>query len=163
MKYCMECGAKLEERFLENEGMIPYCPACQAFRFPVFSTAVSMIVLSPGRDRVLLIKQYGRPAYILVAGYINKGEDAEHAVRREVREEMGLTVGQLHYNRSEYFPNTNTLMLNFTCVAEDDCLDGMTAEVDEAAWYPIEEARRRIKPDSLAQRFLEDWVRAGQN
>ena len=54
-------------------------------------------------------------------------------------------------------------MLNFTCVAEDDCLDGMTAEVDEAAWYPIEEARRRIKPDSLAQRFLEDWVRAGQN
>ena len=47
MKYCYECGTKLTEKFLENEGMIPYCETCQEFRFPIFSTAVSMEIFNP--------------------------------------------------------------------------------------------------------------------
>lgn len=158
MKFCMECGTKLEERFLENEGMIPYCPTCEAFRFPVFNTAVIMIVTTAARDRILLIQQYGRPSYILVAGYVNKGESAEHAVCREIKEELGLDVAELHYNRSEYFPNSNSLMLNFTCVVTDDCLDGMTQEVDKATWFSVEDARKNIRPGSLAQQFLEEYI-----
>lgn len=158
MKFCMECGTKLEERYLENEGMVPYCPHCEAFRFPVFNTAVIMIVLNPARDQVLLIQQYGRPSYILVAGYVNKGENAEHAVRREVREEIGLDLTEVHYNRSEYFEHSNSLMLNFTCVVADDSLDGMTAEVDRAEWFPLEQACREIRQGSLAHHFLEEFV-----
>ena len=90
MKYCMHCGHKLDEKYLMGEGMVPYCPECQEFRFPVYNTAVSMIVMNKELDKVLLIKQYGRDSYILVAGYVNKGEDAEDAVKREVGEEMGL-------------------------------------------------------------------------
>ena len=74
MKYCMQCGCKLDEKYLMGEGMVPYCPACQEFRFPVYNTAVSMIVMNKELDKVLLIKQYGRDSYILVAGYVNKGE-----------------------------------------------------------------------------------------
>ena len=29
--YCRDCGAKLTLRFLENEGLIPYCEQCGAF------------------------------------------------------------------------------------------------------------------------------------
>lgn len=158
MKFCMECGTKLEERFLENEGVIPYCPHCETFRFPVFSTAVIMIVMNPARDKILLIQQYGRPSYILVAGYVNKGEDAEHTVRREVKEELGLDVVELQYHRSEYFEKSNALMLNFACTVSDESLDGITAEVDRATWFTIDEARRNIRPDSLAQKFLEEYV-----
>ena len=107
MEYCMECGTKLKDRFLKNEGMIPFCEKCNAYRFPVFSAAVSMEVLSPDRDKVLLIKQYGRDRYILVAGYINKGENAEHTVAREVMEEIGLHVDEIHFEKSEYFPPSN--------------------------------------------------------
>ena len=70
MKYCYECGTLLTERFLENEGNIPYCETCGCYRFPIFSTAVSMIVLHPERDKILLIQQYGRDSNILVAGYV---------------------------------------------------------------------------------------------
>ena len=80
MRYCMHCGHKLDEKYLMGEGMVPYCPNCEEFRFPVYNTAVSMIVMNKELDRVLLIKQYGRDSYILVAGYVNKGEDAEDAV-----------------------------------------------------------------------------------
>ena len=29
MSYCEECGTELVERFLENEGIIPYCNRCK--------------------------------------------------------------------------------------------------------------------------------------
>ena len=93
MNYCMQCGTKLEMRMHpQEETEVAYCPTCEAFRHPIYNTAVSMVVQNQSRDRFLLIQQYGRPSYILVAGYINRGEDAEDAVRREVMEETGLTV-----------------------------------------------------------------------
>lgn len=155
MKYCLECGTALILKALKNEGDIPYCEKCGEYRFPVFSTAVSMIVQSPDKSKILLIQQYGRHDNILVAGYVNKGESAEEAVVREVREETGMGVLSLDYNRSEYFPRTNTLMLNFSCVADSDCLDGLnTDEVDHAEWFTPAQARERIRPESLAKRFL---------
>ena len=158
MKYCMECGTKLTEKYLENEGMIPFCPSCNMYRFPVFSTAVSMIVMNPAKEKIPLIKQYGRDDFILVAGYVNKGEDAEHTVAREIKEETGMVVKDLHYNRSSYFEKSNTLMLNFTCVVEDDDLSGLTKEVDYAQWFTFEEAKANIKDGSLAQKFLNQYL-----
>ena len=57
MKYCVECGTKLETRFLKDEGDIPFCPQCNQFRFPIFNCAVSMEVLNPDKNKVVLIKQ----------------------------------------------------------------------------------------------------------
>ena len=82
--------------------MVPYCPKCQQFRFPIFNTAVSMEVLSPDKTRILLIQQYGKKRNILVAGYVNRGESAEQAVAREVKEEIGLTVHDITFNESHF-------------------------------------------------------------
>lgn len=159
MHYCMECGTKLTEKFLKNEGMIPYCETCQAYRFPVYSTAVSMEVQNPARDKVLLIKQYGKDRYVLVAGYVNLGESAEHAVAREVKEEIGLDVKEISFEKSEYYPGTNTLMLNFSCVAETEDLSGASQEeIDSCAWFNLEEAARQIARKSLAEKFLNHFL-----
>ena len=91
-KYCQECGTVLTEKYLENEGMIPFCPKCNQYRFPMYNVAVSMIVVNKSTDNILLIKQYGRPFFILVAGYVNRTESLEHAVIREIKEETGMTV-----------------------------------------------------------------------
>lgn len=152
--YCIECGTKLIDRFLEHEGIVPYCESCGEYRFPPFSTACSMIVLDPSREKILLIKQYGRDRNILVAGYISKGENAEHTVRREVAEEIGIELSELHYNKSGYFGRSNTLMLNFWCVAQSDDLKKTNYEVDHAEWYTFDEARRLVTHGSLAEEFL---------
>ncbi len=157
MEYCMFCGTKLKEKELEGEGMIPYCESCKEFRFPVFNTAVSMIVTNKEKDKILLIKQYGRDRYILVAGYVNKGEDAEDAVAREIREEAGLKVAGYHFNRSHYFKPSNTLMLNFTAVVEDMTLSP-NKEIDSYAWFSPEEAREHIAKGSLAEAFLLGYL-----
>lgn len=158
MKYCMTCGTKLEMRYLASEGKeIPYCPQCEDFCFPVFNTAVSMIVTTRQEEELLLIKQYGRDAYILTAGYINKGEDAEHAVKREIKEELGVDVIETRFNHSHYFSQSNTLMLNFTAIIDQTHIHE-NEEIDEYAWFTKEEARKNILPDSLAQAFLKGYL-----
>lgn len=159
MKYCMECGTKLIKKYLKNEGDIPYCESCKDFRFPVFSTAVSMIVMNKSKDKILLINQYGKKDYILVAGYVNKGENAESAVIREVAEETGLNVIEYEFNQSEYFEKSNTLMINFMCRVEDENLDGITEEVDKAVWFTKDEALKYIKDNSLAEKFLKHYLK----
>ena len=158
MRYCEECGAELCERYLENEGIVPYCNHCRAYRFPKYNIAVSIITVDDENRRILLIKQYGRDSWILVAGYVNKGESAEHAVVRELSEETGLTAGQVRYNRSRYFAPSNTLMLNFTCHIAGDPRFRLTGEVDEARWFSFDEARKNIRPESLAQEFLNAYL-----
>lgn len=157
MDYCPVCGTKLIERDLEGEGKTKYCETCGDYRFPLFSTAVSMVVLDPAKEKILLIKQYHRDRYILVAGYVNKGEDAEDAVRREIQEETGLEVAECHFNRSHYFAPSETLMLNYTTVVKDTELHP-NREIDSYAWFSKEEAREHIFHGSLAEIFLNGYL-----
>ncbi len=157
MHYCMQCGALLHEKQHKTEGLVPFCDSCGEFRYPVFNTAVSMLVMNPARSRIILIRQYGRPHYVLVAGYVNRGEDAEDAAVREVREELGLTVETVSFNHSRYFPPTNTLMLNFTVTVAEDAPQP-NWEVDSWRWFDLEEARAAIKPGSLAAAFLKGYL-----
>lgn len=155
MKYCTECGTKLVSKYLESEQTnIPYCESCQQFRFPIFNTAVSMIVTDKKTDKILLIQQYNRPKYVLVAGYINKGEAVEEAVVREVKEETGLDVVSYQLNKTKYFAPSNTLMINFKVVVEDGSQIHCNEEVDTYAWFTKEEAKENIYQGSLAQEFL---------
>ena len=156
MKYCVECGTKLIYKYLEKEGLIPYCQKCNEYRFPIFSSAVSMLILNPDKNKILLIQQYGKPSFILVAGYINKGENALEAVKREVFEEVRLHVSELTFNSSEYYEPTNTCMFNFSCVSDSENFI-LNNEVDKAQWFTFEEAEKNIKENSLAQKFLKNY------
>ncbi len=155
MNYCMQCGGKL--RLREHEGeehLIPWCDACSAYRYPVYNTAVSMVVMDEQKEKVLLIQQYGRQSWVLVAGYVNQGEDAEDACAREVREELDMTVRSVRFNHSHYFKPSNTLMLNFT-VTVSEREPRPNEEVDRWSWFSIPEARANIRPGSLAEAFLK--------
>lgn len=159
MKYCYECGHKLVDRELKHEGMVPYCENCHAYRFPIFNTAISMVVLNPDRDKILLIQQYGKPHNILVAGYVNKGESAEETVIRELKEEIGRDVHAYRFLKSTYFTPSNTLIFNFAVVVDSDSLEDVSDwEVDHAEWFTFDQARTAVKQGSLAQRFLVNFL-----
>lgn len=52
-KHCFECGTALIEKELEEEGIVPYCPKCQQYRFPMYNVAVSMIVVDEETGKIL--------------------------------------------------------------------------------------------------------------
>ena len=156
--YCRECGTKLVPKELENEGIVPYCPECEQYRFPQYNVAVSMIVVNEEKDEILLIQQYGRPSYILVAGYVSRGEALEDAVVREVREETGMTVSRVKFNRTKFFEKSDTLMCNFTAFVKDSSELDPNYEIDSYAWFTRDEARANIRPNSLAEWFLVSYL-----
>ena len=47
MRYCMRCGKRLTLREHPTDGPVAYCEDCGDYRFPVFSAAVSIVVLNP--------------------------------------------------------------------------------------------------------------------
>ena len=157
-KHCFECGAELIEQELEGEGIIPYCPHCQQYRFPMYNVAVSMIVINQQTCEILLIKQYGRPSFILVAGYVNRGEQVEQAVCREIKEETGMTVSHIKFNRTSFFEPSNTLMCNFTAYVKDSSELFPNGEIDSYQWFSPEDARKNIRPNSLAAQFLNAYL-----
>lgn len=157
-KHCFECGTALVERELDGEGVVPYCPECQQFRFPMYNVAVSMIAINEQNGTILLIKQYGKPSFVLVAGYVNRGEQVEHAVGREIKEETGMTVSRIQFNRTSFFEPSNTLMCNFTAFVKDDSELSTNAEIDSFQWFSPEEARQNIRPNSLAEMFLNAYL-----
>ena len=157
-KYCFECGTKLIEKELENEGIVPYCPKCEQYRFPMYNVAVSMIVINEQTGEILLIKQYDRPHFVLVAGYVNRGEQVEHAVGREIKEETGMTVSRIKFNRTSFFEPSNTLMYNFTSFVKDASELSTNAEIDSYQWFSPDDARRNIRPNSLAESFLNAYL-----
>ena len=158
MKYCQECGTALTEKELEHEGIIPYCPKCRDYRFPMYNVAVSMIVVNEKNQKTLLIKQYGKDFFRLVAGYVNRTESLEHAVVRELKEETGMTAERVVFNRTRFFEPSNTLMCNFTAFVKDDSELNPNYEIDYCEWFSFDEARKAIDPNILAGQFLNAYL-----
>lgn len=160
MSHCIKCGRKLVDRYLKNEGMIPYCEACNEYRFKMYNVAISMIVIC--KDKILLIKQYHQDDYILVAGYVNFAESIEDALKRELKEETDLDLVSFEYNKSQYFEPSNTLMVNFVCYVDNDQVHN-NEEIDSYHWFSFEDALINIKPNSLAKKFLINYLKFRKN
>lgn len=157
--YCRECGQKLSLRFCENEGLIPYCSKCENYMFPQFSIAVSMVVTNRAQDKILLAKHVEDDDFILFAGYIKKGENAEKAIPREIKEELGLNVVKAKYTSSRYHAKKDVLMLNFIVIVEDMPIKLQQSEIEEARWCTPDEAVALIRKGTTAEFFLTNAAR----
>ncbi|MEE3440028.1 MULTISPECIES: NAD(+) diphosphatase [Ruminococcus] len=157
-KHCFNCGTKLIEKELKGEGIVPFCEKCNSFQFPMYNIAVSMIVVNEETGKIMLIKQYGNPFYILVAGYVNRGEPLENAVVREIKEETGMNVSHIKFNRTKFYEKSNTLMCNFTAFVKNDTELSTNNEIDSFHWFTKDDARKNILQNSLASYFLNAYL-----
>lgn len=156
--FCPECGEKLTLCFCEGEGLVPYCNKCEQFRFPPFSCAVSMTVINREQNKVLLAKHVGQEDFVLFAGYVKKGESAEKAIPREIKEELGLNTVKVKYMTSRYHDPRNVLMLGFIVIIENGDYTLNTNELQDAKWCTFEEAKELIKKNSTAEYFLNTAI-----
>lgn len=113
-------------------------------RFAV--TAGALITDASGR--VLLLKHRFRPGagWGMPGGFIEEGEQPEEALRRELREEVGLEVEKLKLFTTRAFKTPNQVEIVFTARAVGDT-NQLSFEIQKAAWF---------SPDDLPAELPED-------
>jgi ADP-ribose pyrophosphatase YjhB (NUDIX family) len=102
-------------------------------------------------DRVLLLRQHHRRGWTLPGGLLDRGEDARHAVMREVLEETGLIVEAGEPITTVVDPDSRRVDILFHVPVDRPLPVQASGEAIEAAWLTREEAGRFDTP--TAQSF----------
>ncbi|KAA9154262.1 NAD(+) diphosphatase [Microbacterium lushaniae] len=165
--FCPACGTRTD---LRHAGWARHCPQCGREHFPRTDPAVIVAVTRADDPDLLLLGSnalWGADRYSCFAGFAEAGESLEDAVVREVREEAGVTVGELRYRGSQGWPYPRSLMLGFTAAAtapEVARADG--EEIVAVRWFTRAEigdalagrsALQLPGPASIASRLIREW------
>lgn len=160
---CARCGGVTQ---IGQAGWQRICAACVAEFYPRTDPAVIMLVVDDD-DRALLGRRIDwQPEWFsTLAGFVEAGESAEAAVRREVAEEAGVAVGEVTYLGSQPWPFPWSLMLGYHAhaTATEVQVDG--AEIVEARWFSRAElgaacdaGTLAVPPAvSIARKLIERW------
>ena len=149
-RFCSACGAPTS---LREAGYMRKCDACGAEHFPRTDPAVIMVAWRG--DRCILGRQkvWAPGFYSALAGFVEPGESIEEAVRREVEEEVGLSVDEVVYHASQPWPFPASLMIG--CFAhvtsEEEEVD--PGELDGARWFSRAELQEAIAAPDAALGF----------
>ena len=154
-RFCGRCGVPTDDAPGERARR---CPSCGLLAYPRLAPAVIMLV---ERDdgRALLARNAMFPPGIFscLSGFVEPGETLEHAVCREVREEVGLEVGDVEFRGSQPWPFPHQLMVGFGAhyLSGDIVLDAK--EIAEAHWFTPDEAPVFPTNMSIAGRLIDEW------
>jgi mutator protein MutT len=149
-RHCPQCGQPAA-----RPGAAPFhCAGCGFLFYFNPAIAAGAVLLAPD-DTMLLIRRAKDPhqgRLTVPGGFVDAGEVAEDALRREVREEVGLSVARLDYFCS--LPNTyhyrgvTYQVLDFFFVGRvaEKAVQTDPGEVSEVCWLP----RGEIRLDEIA-------------
>jgi NAD+ diphosphatase len=157
-RFCGRCGTPTVDAPGERARA---CPECGLLAYPRLAPAVIMLV---ERDdgRALLARNANFPSgmFSCLAGFVEPGETLEHAVRREVMEEVGLTIGDVEFRGSQPWPFPHQVMIGFGAqyVSGEIEIDGK--EIVEAQWFAAADAPNFPTGGmSIAGRLIDEWRR----
>nr|WP_317643661.1 NAD(+) diphosphatase [Bombiscardovia apis] len=164
-RYCSYCGAPIAP--CEN-GWAQQCTQENPARilFPRIEPAVITAIVD-SQDRLLLEHNsaWEPSLYSLCAGFVEPGENLEHAAKREAMEELQLPLGEIRYLGSQPWPFPASLMVAFKARALSEAFVVDYEETDCACWMTRDEytaalaTGRMSAPGkaSVARYMIEQW------
>ncbi len=130
---------------------------------PHFAVSAGAII-TDDKGRVLLLKHRFRPSpgWGIPGGFIERGEQPDEALRRELREEAELELKDVKLFATRAFNEPKQIEILFTARAIDDT-ERLSFEIQKAAWFAPEELPKDLPQDQakLIKRAFEDGVTAG--
>ena len=170
-QYCPRCGSRLT---IVHAGWVHQCERCssgssdhhQQLLFPRIEPAVITSIID-AQQRILLQHNtaWRQNFYSVSAGFVEAGENLEHAARREALEETGIELGNLQYLGSQPWPFPSSLMVAFAGVARntDIYVDGK--ETQFARWFTRDELLHEVIAGNvvlpgkaaIARYMIEQW------
>ncbi|MGM0985037.1 MAG: NAD(+) diphosphatase [Pseudomonadota bacterium] len=155
-RFCGRCGApttRLDAEFAMH------CDQCGHRNYPRISPCI--ITLVTHGESLLLARSPRFPPgrYSTLAGFIEPGEAAEEAVRREIFEEVGLSVGRVSYYKSQAWPFPHSLMLGFFAEAASRRIRIDGIEIADAAWFSPRHLPQLPPLYSISRALIETHLR----
>ncbi len=153
-RYCGVCGTPLKM----NTDISKLCPNCGREVWPQLSIAI--IVLIHRGNEVLLVraKNFTRPFFGLVAGFVETGESLEEAVVREVHEETGLKIRDIKYFASQPWPYPCGLMVGFNAEYQSGEIKLQTSELLAGEWFDKDNLPQIPEKLSIARQLIDNWL-----
>jgi NAD+ diphosphatase len=157
-RHCGRCGSSTEPA--ADGERARHCSSCRLPAFPRLAPAViALVERDDGRALLAWGRQFPGRFFSALAGFVEPGESLEDTVVREVREEVGVAVGNVRYFGSQPWPFPHSLMVGFNA----DYLGGEVVlqeeEIVEAGWFgpddlpPVPRGRM-----SIAGWLIDDWL-----
>ena len=132
-----------------------------AFSHPRFSVTAGAVITDE-RGRVLLLKHRFRPGsgWGIPGGYINKGEQPEDTLRRELREEIGLELKDISLLTTRTFRRPQQVEIIFVCRAVGNP-ERLNYEIQKAEWLSLDQIPKSLPKDQLEliKRVLDDGAK----
>ncbi len=94
--------------------------------------------------------------FSLIAGFVDPGESLEDCVKREVLEEVSISVCNIRYFGSQSWPFPHSMMVGFTAEYESGEIRPDGVEIQEASWFKAGELPQ-IPPRGSISRRIIDW------
>lgn len=152
--FCPVCGHRTEAK----EGdWGRKCPECGHVGYPHISPA-TLILVHDGPRLLLAQKPGWGTRWSILAGFVEPGESLEDCVRREVEEEVGVTLGAVAYAGSQPWPFPHQLMVGFTAEYAGGELNPDGTELERAAWFTRETLPDLPPPVSLSRQMIDAWA-----
>ena len=155
---CGLCGSPTRPG---ESGQVLECVACGQAFFPRINPCVIMLVTRG--DEVLLARgaRYRSGYYSCLAGFIEIGETPEQTIIREVREEVGVEIGNIRYVESQPWPFPSQLMLGFLADHRAGEIVPDPAEIEDARWFPINDLPKTPAASvTIAGKLIDGYVRS---
>ena len=154
-KYCGACG-KLNT--VIDWEYATHCYDCNIRNYPRINPC--MIVLIVKGDQLLLAKNKNSKHgfYSTLAGFIEVGESVELAVKREVKEEVGLEIKNITYLNSQSWPFPNQLMLGFIAEYESGEIEIDKHELVDAKWFDIDDLPTMPPFYTIARWLIDQFI-----
>lgn len=150
-RHCGHCGGTTD---IKDGGWRRSCWSCGRQHFPRTDPVVIMLIVDPVNDRCLLGHEarFAPNMWSTLAGFIEHGEDVEHAVRRETMEEAGIKVGEVRYHSTQPWAFPHSLMIGCHAIAETTEINIDPNEIVDARWFSRNEVLLMLDgshPDDL--------------
>ncbi len=154
-QFCGRCGSHTE---LKEEERARVCARCGLVAYPAMSPAVIVAVIKGSEILLARSHRFHGGFYSVLAGFVECGETLEQCVRREVREEVGIDVGNIRYFASQPWPFPNTLMAAFTADYAGGLLAADNVEIADARWFTAGNLPATPLKGSIARRLIDCFV-----
>lgn len=151
-RFCGRCGTPTRTRDHERA---KECPACSLVVYPRVSPAM-MALVTRGKELLLARAHRFAPGmFSALAGFVEPGETIEDCVRREVREEVGVEVGQITYFASQSWAFPHSLMIAYTAEYAGGDIKLEDEEIAEARWFHVDDLPKLPMSVSIARKLID--------